>query len=374
MRDTIHALRALCELGKSCCRTAARAAEDGEWRESTGVMGWSESRELLLIMTHESQGPGLSSEHGLKKVGKQSARVRELDGWWWLVDSGRRVGDEQLEGAFFVAVSVKVEQAVIGEGVANGKAANLCEVDGKGELLLLVRDVERGRFVAPLSTLTYRSESAATRMRTRSPTVLWDKYEFVDVVKMWWSRCGGKRTQQKHNDSLSATTMNGLSAYLLQKITMFSNPVGLSPSTLNSEIDEPWYATSFGLISHDKERLFESLDEVIENPPKGKSASDYPVFSAQSFEGIVQYLPACTSLKRCFQRDSKGRKRQHKIIYYVVDGDRTVFTDMLSNATTRWGILGWSSVPTDTARLPNWDTFKDVIENLGNGLPIDLML
>ncbi|KAJ7079375.1 hypothetical protein C8R43DRAFT_1143258 [Mycena crocata] len=122
--------------------------------------------------------------------------------------------------------------------------------------------------------------------------------------------------------------MNGLSAYLLQKITMFSNPVGLSPSALNSEIDEPWYATSFGLISHDKERLFESLDEVIENPPKGKSASDYPVFSASSFEGIVQYLPGCTSLKRCFQRDSKGRKRQHKIIYYVVDGDRTVFTDI----------------------------------------------
>jgi hypothetical protein len=60
-----------------------------------------------------------------------------------LVDAGGGVGDEEFEGALVVAdLAAEFKETVVGQGVSNGKAADLCPVDGKVCLVLLVEDVQ----------------------------------------------------------------------------------------------------------------------------------------------------------------------------------------------------------------------------------------
>lgn len=58
----------------------------------------------------------------------------------------RRMGYEELEGTLVIAkFAAEIEETVAGEGVAGSEAADLCAVDGKVSLILLVKDVELER-------------------------------------------------------------------------------------------------------------------------------------------------------------------------------------------------------------------------------------
>jgi hypothetical protein len=56
------------------------------------------------------------------------------------------MGYEELEGTLVIAkFAAEIEETVAGEGVAGSEAADLCAVDGKVSLILLVKDVELER-------------------------------------------------------------------------------------------------------------------------------------------------------------------------------------------------------------------------------------
>ncbi|KAJ7659729.1 hypothetical protein DFH06DRAFT_1130485 [Mycena polygramma] len=96
----------------------------------------------------------------------------------------------------------------------------------------------------------------------------------------------------------------------------------LVSSPLDGAFWGPWYLTSFGMLVRDwvcSKRAYDQAELDVKD--KGIDQSDSPVWTARSFEQMLDYLPCVLHLASNFTRTDGGVKVQKANIYYIIEGD-----------------------------------------------------
>ncbi|KAJ7612816.1 hypothetical protein DFH06DRAFT_1344903 [Mycena polygramma] len=115
-----------------------------------------------------------------------------------------------------------------------------------------------------------------------------------------------------HHNTQASISGSGVPCYLRP----------LVPSPLDSAFGGPWYLTCFGMLVRDCERAFDQAE--VDTKDEGIDQSDSPVWSARSFERMLEYLPCVPHLSSKFTRTASGTMAQKGNIYYIIEGDTKV--------------------------------------------------
>ncbi|KAJ7130025.1 hypothetical protein C8R43DRAFT_957232 [Mycena crocata] len=94
--------------------------------------------------------------------------------------------------------------------------------------------------------------------------------------------------------------------------------------------DKTWYLLSPGMLSRNKDKLFEVMQHRFENLAPGSDISDYPCYAAPTFQSIVAFLPRCPHLKGQFEKKPSGEMKQTGPIYFVIHGINAVLFNRVS--------------------------------------------